>query len=168
MASRSHSTHSARAFTLIEIVVVLALFVAIGGLSLIVSMDTFRSYTFKDERNLIVSALHKARSQAVSNMCFGSGCIDGKPHGVKVLTVGGVYHYVIFQGATYAGRTPAVDEVLVSDHPTTVLAGFEEVVFMPLSGNGSTSPRTLSVSETGGTNSSVITVGAEGQITWTR
>ncbi len=155
-----------RGFTLIEILVVMGMLAIVGGFGLIVSMDSFRNYSFKDERDVIVSALQKARSQSINNMCFGSNCSDGKPHGVKILPG----QYVIFQGPDYIDRDSAVDTVIKSVYAPTVVTGFSEVVFSPLSGNASTSPPgswTVSASDSAGSEGSVITVGPEGEIRWT-
>jgi hypothetical protein len=146
----------------------MSLVIIVGGFSLIVSMDSLRSHSFQDERDLIVNALQKARSQSINNMCFGAGCTDGKPHGVHIMAG----QYVLFQGSSYHDtvQDAALDEVFKSVYAAATVTGFTDVVFSPLSGNASTSPTgvmTLTVSESPGINTSVITVGGEGQILWT-
>ena len=143
------------------------MFAIIGSLGFIVSLDTFRDYSLRDERNLIVSALHKARSQSVNNMCFTAAapCTDGKPHGVRIEAG----QYVIFQGPDFAGRDTAVDEIIKSVYAPAATTGFTEVVFSPLSANAATLPAgtwTLSVSDSMG-NTSVIIISGEGRVTWT-
>ncbi len=70
MASRKISTPKPRAFTLIEAAGRARLLTIVGGLGLIMSMDDFRGYSFRSERDTIVSALEKARSQSISNICL--------------------------------------------------------------------------------------------------
>jgi len=65
-----------RGYTLIEIIVVIALLVMTGALGVVMSMDSFRGYMFRNERDSIVAALQRARSLAVSNICEGAAC-DG-------------------------------------------------------------------------------------------
>jgi prepilin-type N-terminal cleavage/methylation domain-containing protein len=78
-------------FTLIEILVVMAIFVLIAGFALVVSMDSYRSHNFKSEQDLLVAVLLKARSQAMNN-------INQLPHGVYIP----ITHdkYSLFQGST--------------------------------------------------------------------
>lgn len=164
MRSPAASIHKARGFTLIEVLIVIGMLAIVGGMGLVVSMDSFRNYSLKDERDVVVSALQKARSQSINNMCFGPGCTDGKAHGVKILAG----QYVIFQGASYATRNVALDEVQSSVYAAATATGLNEVVFAPLSGNATTLPAgtwTLTVAD--GAGNSVITIGAEGQIRWT-
>ena len=143
---------------MIEIIVVMSLFVIIAGLGLFVSMDTYRGFMFRSERDVVVSLLHKARSQALNNMCFGT-CTGGKPHGVHFAAG----QYTIFQGYTYAGRDVAVDEITVSQNLAATVSPLVDIVFSPLA--ATTTGATFTVTQ--GSNTSVITVGAEGQIQWT-
>lgn len=155
---------SVRAVTLIEIVVVVGLLVVIAALGLMVSMDDYRAQNFHTERDTVVSVLHKARSQAVNNMCFGVGCTDGKAHGVHVANG----EYVVFQGATYATRDVAVDEVITAGDAATVVTGPTDVIFTQLSGMVNVNPvGANSMTITGPNRISVITIGPEGTITWT-
>lgn len=153
-----------RGFSLIEIVVVIGLFSIIAAFGLFVSMDDLRGYRFHTERDVVVSVLHKARSQAVNNMCFGGGCTDGKPHGVHFMAG----QYVIFQGSTYATRDTALDEVVPQEDGATTVTGPTDVIFAQLSGMVTTNPSTAgAVTVAGPSRTSVITVGPEGTITWT-
>jgi len=132
----------------------------VAGFSTIVSMDNYRSYSFSNERDLLVAILHKARNQAINNMCVGALCTDGKPHGVHI-TPGA---YTIFQGATFATRDSAVDEVIQTKAPVTV-TGINDIVFSQLSGNASPVGTTTIADPTN--HSSVISINSEGQISWT-
>ncbi|MDB5189568.1 MAG: hypothetical protein JWL82_525 [Parcubacteria group bacterium] len=157
------SVKSGKGFTLIEMLIVVSLITAVAALGLFVSMDSFRSYHFHNERDTVVSTLQKARSQAMSNMCFGNSCTNGKPHGVYFGTKGS---YVIFQGASYAARDTGVDEVIEAKDAAATITGFTSVVFARLSGDAVTLPQdTLTVTDESG-KVSVITVTPQGRITW--
>jgi prepilin-type N-terminal cleavage/methylation domain-containing protein len=166
MGSRNHSIHkSAKGFTLLEILVVMGLFLIVAGFGLFVSFDSLRGYSFREERDTIISALQKARSQSINNMCFGATCTDGKAHGVYF----GIPHsYVIFQGVTYATRDVALDEVLTARNNVVAVSGATEVDFAPLVGTVVTTPITpMTVTVSDPTHSSVITFGTEGGMSWT-
>jgi len=88
-------------FTLVEIILVLGLLTMLGGFGLFISMDFYRSYSLRASRNTLISTLHKARSQAISN-------IDQAPHGIRIES----NQYTVFEGPTYASRTATLDEVI--------------------------------------------------------
>ena len=155
-------------FTLIEIMMVMAFVAIIGGFTLIVSLDSYREYNFHSDRDLLVSALQRARSQAEGNVCLGASCTDGLPHGVSIHPADHPTDYVIFQtidaNPDYAHRD-ATQDVLIETNPATVFTpGSAEFVFGSLSGNPTT-PGTITLSAAG--HSSTVTIGQEGQITWT-
>jgi len=54
----------------------------ITAFGLVMNMNAFRGFSFRNDRDTMVAALQKARSQAINNICLGTGCTDGKPHGV--------------------------------------------------------------------------------------
>ncbi len=152
-----------RGFTLLEILVVMGLVLMVVAFGLIVSFDDYRGFTFRNERDVVVNVIQKARGQAINNMCFGAGCTDGKPHGVYFGTAGA---YVIFQGTDYASRDTAVDEVIEAKSDAAVLSGMTSVVFNRLRADAvTTGGATLTVSQQG--RDSVITIEPEGRIWWT-
>lgn len=152
-----------RGFTLLEILVVMGLILMVVAFGLIVSFDDYRGFTFRNERDIVVNVIQKARGQAINNMCFGTGCTDGKPHGVHFDHAG---HYIIFQGATYASRDAAVDEIIDAKSDAAVLSGMTDVVFNRLRADAiTTGGSTLTVSQQG--RDSVITIESEGRVWWT-
>ena len=152
-----------KGFTLLEILVVMGLVLMVVAFGLIVSFDDYRGFTFRNERDIIVNVIQKARGQAINNMCFGAGCTDGKPHGVYFGVSG---QYVIFQGADYASRDTAVDEVIEAKDKAAVLSGMTTVVFNRLRADAvTTGGTTLTVSQP--SHTSVITIEPEGRIWWT-
>lgn len=156
----SHKIFTPKGFTLVEILVVIGLLVIVGGLSLITSMEDYRGYGFRGERDTLITLLHKARSQAINNICIGA-CSNGKPHGVH-LEPG---RYIIFQGSGYAAadHDAAVDETTPARNLTISVTG-PDVVFSALA--ATSTPATLTISDGSG-HTSIITIGSEGQILWT-
>ncbi len=163
MASRKTFTPSLAGFTLLEILVVMGLVLMVVAFGLIVSFDDYRGFTFRNERDIVVSVIQKARGQAINNMCFGAGCTDGKAHGVYFGIPG---QYVVFQGASYATRDTAVDEVIEARDKASVLSGMQSVVFGRLRADATTAGgATLTISQPGHT--STITIEPEGRVWWT-
>ena len=91
--------------TLAEVIVVMAILSIVAAISLAVSMDSYRGYAFRGDRDMLVAVLQKARSQAINNICRGSSCTNGKPHGVHFASPG---QYVIFEGTDFADRKSVV------------------------------------------------------------
>lgn len=151
-----------RGFTLLESLVVLSIFTMLGGLGLIVSLDSYRGYAFRGERDTIVRVLAKARSQSLSNVCIGATCTDGKPHGVRIATGG----YTIFQGASYDARESGVDELIASQSSGVSISGGApiDVVFAQLSADVALPQSIMLVDDAG--HSSAISVSAVGRISW--
>ena len=146
-----------RGFTMVEILVVLTLFSVLAASALFVSMETYRGTSFRSDRDLLIAVFQRARAESMNNICRGVGCMDGTPHGVKVLTDGTV---VLFQGAQYVGD-PNTDAVFHLFAATT--SDVAEVVFAPLS--GTTTPATIVLS--GYDHSSTIIISPNGRISWT-
>ncbi len=140
---------------------VLGIMSIVSGFSLFANMDSYRGYAFRGTRDMLVAVLQKARSQSINNMCFGSACTDGKPHGVH-FTPG---QYVIFQGASWAARDAALDEIVKIESANVQVSG-PDIVFAQLSGNASPAGGVITVVDDA-SHSSVISVNGEGQILWT-
>jgi len=148
---------SGAGFTLIEIIVVMGLLTAIAGLASFASFDTWHGYTFRGERNLLISILQEARSQSVNNICLGTGCDDGRPHGVHIEND----KYIIFQGSAYDPADPLNQNIDASNSINH--AGLTDVVFSQLSGSASPSGDIiLSDSQ----RSATISINSEGRINY--
>jgi len=150
-----------RGFTLIEVVIVMAIVAILGGLALILNMDNYRGYIFSGERNTIVNVLQKARSQAINNICLGSGCTDGKPHGAHFEPG----KYIIFQGTAYDPLSTLNEIIKADSSDIQINPSAADVVFSQLSGEVSVAPWTITISDSAGHNNTV-SVNSEGRISW--
>src|ERR1051326_7870488 len=68
-----------RGMTLIEMIVVIAIITILFATGVVMSMEAFRGYTRRSERDVIVSILQRARSRAMANVgqhAWGA-CFDG-------------------------------------------------------------------------------------------
>jgi Tfp pilus assembly protein FimT len=129
----------------------------VGGVGLAVSMDGYRGYAFRAERNILISVLQEARTEAMNN-------INQTPHGVAVVPADYPDGYVVFEGETYATRVTARDRRIPLTHGVSFLPGsLPEVVFGQLS--ASTTPEGAIIVSDGVRNASII-VNREGRISW--
>jgi prepilin-type N-terminal cleavage/methylation domain-containing protein len=149
-------------FTLTEVIITLAIFGALGSLSVIVGFSSYRGFIFREERDTLVMALEMARSQAVNNVCLGSGCSGGKPHGVEIFSG----QYLVFQGNSYAARDSAYDQSLPASSLVSH-SGATEVDFAQVGGQAQTlPPSTPSVILSDANHSAAISINSEGRIDW--
>jgi hypothetical protein len=128
----------------------MGIFTFLASLGLFISMDFYRSYSFRTQSASLVSTLKRARSQAMGN-------INGTPHGVKIATTS----YTLFQGASY-GVDPSYDQTFALDGGVT-RAGLGEVVFTQLTGESNASG---SIQLTEGIHTATISLNYEGRISW--
>ena len=148
--------------TLIEITVVIAILTIIIAFGMTVDFSSFTSDTFLAEESKIVSALERARSRAMANMCVGAGCSDGKRHGFCYDE--SEDSYVIFQGDTC---TTTGSELIPANTNIAENAGTSfpaEIVFEQLTGNASSAPLNIIISD--GTKTDTIEINVEGTINW--
>lgn len=147
-----------RGFTLIEIVITIAIFSMLLGMGLIMSMETFRGTIYRSEEGTIVSLFERARSRAMNN-------INQSSWGVCYIAP----NYVIFKGSSCSA--PAVTDSI--DANTSVASAsnfsskFPTVVFTQLSGTTTApvgSPFNLAVTQD--SRSDVISINNEGTIIW--
>jgi prepilin-type N-terminal cleavage/methylation domain-containing protein len=156
-------------FTLVEMLVVMSLIIAAISLGLFFDFSSFYGYYFHGDRDALITALQHARSEAIANVCRGTSCLDGRPHGVAIRPSDNPNSYVIFQSGAgssdYANRDDEFDVILDSDPTITISGSITEVVFTQLSGNVDTPGNFVLTDATGRT--STIDINSEGQISWT-
>ncbi len=151
-------------FTLIEVMITIFIFAVILGLGLFISFDFYKSFSFRSERDVVLSVIQKARSQSLNN-------IDQTRHGVHFANP---LQYIIFEcnpgsactdytGADTSKNLPPIDPAF----GVTVSGG--DIVFDQLSGNCvsincATNPATITINTNGKTQT--ITINSQGRIDW--
>ncbi|MEK9180393.1 MAG: type II secretion system protein [Patescibacteria group bacterium] len=144
-------TRRKSAFTLIEIIVVLAISAVIFSFTLGVGVDFYQSQALISERDTLLSLLRSARVNAMDN-------INQSDHGISV----GTTTYVVFEGSSYASRNTEFDQGFPHS-PGVVFSGPGEIVFAALEGTPNVSG-TVSISNARGRSD--IAINSEGRISW--
>lgn len=142
---------SKNGFSLIEVIIVLAILVVISGLAFSAGYGLYRSQPLVSEKDSLVSLLRRARAKAMNN-------INQSDHGVFI----GSSKYTVFQGGSYAGRDAELDEEFPRLAGAT-LEGPTEIVFSALEGAANTSG-TIAISTASGRVET--SVNYEGRISW--
>lgn len=106
-----------RGFSLIELLVALAVLAIILALSTGLSFPYYRRQQLLTATSVAVSELRQAQAEAESQL-------DDASHGVKAQTTG----MVRFTGSSYAGRTTSKDKTSLFSFPVSV-SGTTEFVF---------------------------------------
>jgi len=140
-------------FTLTEILVVMGLLAIFASFSMFISMDFYRSFSFRAEKNIAVSVLMKARSKALAN-------VGEKTHGVHFES----NKYVLFQGTPYDPGDSNNEDIFIN--PTVSTSGLIEVTFDQLTGRTTLTPPATTLTIISGVKSVVITINEEGRIEW--
>ncbi len=151
MASPNISRQS-NGFTLVEILITIAILAVIFSLGVFISLDFYKSFSSRSERDTIVSILQKARGQALAN-------IDQLKHGVHFSTI--PTQYILFEGDAYNPGNPG-NSVFDAAAGVTIVGAPIDVIFDQLSGQSS--PITISVQDQ--TGSHAISINAAGRIDW--
>jgi prepilin-type N-terminal cleavage/methylation domain-containing protein len=149
-----------KGFTMIEILVAIAIMAIIFALGLFMSMEMYRGYSRRSERDTLASVLERARSRAMANVHqhMWGACLDGS-------------NYVIFSGQNYANRIDS--ETVPVNSGTTIdasgapafLCSGGGIVFAQLTGD--TIPATAqTITMTQGAITSTISTNVEGRIDW--
>ncbi|KKT41198.1 MAG: hypothetical protein UW30_C0011G0029 [Candidatus Giovannonibacteria bacterium GW2011_GWA2_44_13b] len=141
-------------FSLVEILVVIAILTALAVMGVIVGLDTYSRQSFNSELNDAVALLQRARSQSINN-------IGGTPHGVCFDPTKCPDENILFKGADFATRDANFD-IKIEKSPAVGYSN-SEVVFEQLSGRAlaCAMPCTVSMSGIRDVN---ITINYEGRI----
>lgn len=121
-----HVRHSARGFTLIELIIVTALGTLLVALALPTGLAFYRSVVADDAAGEITVALRTASHDAALGQ-------NDQVHGVKLATSS----ITIFQGASYATRIASADMVVPLISGVSVSGLPSEIVFAKVSGTPS-------------------------------
>ena len=148
-----------------ELLVSLAILVAIASLGLFISIDFYKAYSSRSEQSVVVSVLQKARSESLNN-------INEKRHGVHFQA--NPLKYVIFECAApctaYPGSASS-DQPIDASYNVSLsspTAPFD-VVFDQLNGNcvsSNCATAPLAITLSNGPKTYTINVNSEGQIDW--
>lgn len=149
-----HTSRRDNGFTLIELIIVLAITTTILGVGFFVSLDAYRQHVFQSERTVLVSVLQKARSRALSNMYQSA-------HGVCYEEP----NYIIFRGTTCASGLFGNEEIpsnISLARASRFSNSFPTVIFTPLS--ATTTPTSIALTD--GVRNASIDIKYEGTINW--
>ena len=136
-------------FTLVELLLVLALTFVVGAFTFPMGITFFRAQLLSDTTDLLSDTLRTAQVQAHMQK-------NDSSFGVKALAGS----FVLFEGESYEARTVAEDESFTLP-PTVELSGFDQIIFSKGTGiPDSTHQITLSLVG----NEQIITVNATGVI----
>ena len=140
-----------RGFTLIEIMITVAIFAMLAGLGLLMSFQTYRSSNLQGEVDHVISSLLRARSQAMNN-------IDQTTH--TVCYDSGAKQYLTTEGTC---TTPVNPEIIPSGGNFTITNWpTSGITFEQLTGN--TPGVTMTISD--GIKTRTIATNQYGQINW--
>lgn len=131
-----------RGFTMIEVLIAVALLAIIFSLGLFISFDFYKSYSARSERDTIVSILQKARSLSMNNV---------SQTGHRVQFTDNPLTYTILPENL---AVPASYGIYIASPALPF-----EISFDQLRGSGTAQTITLN-------NGDVITINSEGQISW--
>ena len=137
-----------KGFTLIEILLALAILMLLLGITVPVGWNFFTSSAVQSERDTLISLITRARTYAITNK-------NSAPHGIAISAPS----FTLFQGASYAARAAQFDEPFPRTNSVTI-TGPSELVVTPLSGD--TTPGTFTLSL--GTTSRTVSINSEGMM----
>ncbi|MFA6397613.1 MAG: prepilin-type N-terminal cleavage/methylation domain-containing protein [Candidatus Paceibacterota bacterium] len=138
-------------FTLIEIVITLAILGLLAAVSLPFTIDFYRRYFVTFETRTLVSILRRAENLAMSNNFENKFGVSIQPE-----------HIVIFKGIDFNNRDLIYDETYERNESINI-NGLNEIVFSPVSGKPIQSG-SFTLSE--GQASRTIDVNSEGALNW--
>ena len=139
------------AFTLIEILTAVFVFIIIIAISIPITTDFYRSYAMNAEITSLISVLRRAQSFSMV-----------RPHeghfGVRVENE----KIILFKGEIFSERDSSFDEVHKTSYITSI-TGPSDIVFKPLSGSPSSSSTWIISS---GSYSKTVLVNNHGVVEW--
>ncbi len=163
-------TKTSAGFTLIEVIIVIAIISFVAAFGLTLNINDWDGFSFRSDCDAIINALLLARSRAVNNICLGSDCADGKPHGIYFNNSS--RQIVVFQGDSYNDHDPANEKIELENKSISVFAADEngsvidKVVFEQLSGGlkGGSDLITIKLNDVSSWRTAVIQINKVGRI----
>ncbi len=137
--------------TIIEVVIVIALFGLLIAVGLPFGIDSYRNYLLTSETRNAVSILRRAQNLALANTYESS-------YGVALQEDG----FILFQGTSFVSRNPGFDETYIRSSSITV-SGLDEIVFLQISGSPIVSATTTL---SNGVTSQKIYINEHGTLYW--
>lgn len=140
-----------KAFTLIELLLVIAGIAALGALTAPIGVRFLQGQILDETANGILETLRRSQNSAIyqkNDSAFGVAFFPG--------------NYVLFQGNSYASRAASADEIFELGGNTSV-SGITEVVFSKLTGLPSVSG-ILTINLSSISDSRNISISPEGKI----
>lgn len=138
-----------KGFTLIEILLVLGLVSGLAALTMPIGLTFYRNQIVDENGRDIAAAIHRARSQAMSQK-------NDAPFGVALFPGS----YVLFEGPSYASRNAANDEIFPLPGGLS-LSGLTEIVY---SKPGGTTTASGIITVSSASTNTTITVNQQGMI----
>ena len=142
-------------FTLVEIIIVIAIVGLILSFGMGIDLSAFNRNTFQAEEATIVSVLERARSRAMANL-------SDDAHGVCYVDP----NYVIFQEDDGCDETAPASELIPANVDIATTSDFSDfpVVFNRLA--GTVTGATIDIEVKDGIKSAHIIISNEGTINW--
>ena len=141
-----------KGFTLIELLIVMTVIAIITLIAAGISVGFFSRNQLADQSEQLISVLRVAQSRTVAGYADGSW-------GVHLTSS----TYTLFQGANYAGRSTAYDEVHTLPEGITA-SGLSDVIFTIRTGETSNTG-TITLTDVASGITKTITINANGRVT---
>ena len=122
MKSLTTSRTNKDGFTLIEILITLALVGVVIAFGSVVNLDFYTREDRLNEQTTLESILQKARSDAMNN-------VNATNHGIHIESGA----YIIFDSNPYDPSEP--NNQIIERNPNIIISGLQNIVFKQLSGN---------------------------------
>lgn len=144
-------------FTLLEMIIVIALVGVVAAFSVGASMDSIARSSVTQERDLFVTLLLRgARSASLAN-------VKGVSHGIQIDNTN--HEYILFDGTTYSSGAATNRHIPYTNNKLSVSnTGGNTIIFEQLSGAVTTGAGTITLSN--GVQSQTIVIRNSGQIDW--
>ncbi|MEN9582419.1 MAG: hypothetical protein RL641_373 [Candidatus Parcubacteria bacterium] len=140
-----------KAFTLLEVLIVMAIVGIMAAATLPYTAKSYKHYIKTVETKNLISVLRRAQSMAMANTLESN-------YGVKISSTSAI----LFKGTSYATHDAQYDENYPISSTVTISAP-SEIVFEKISGRPAT---TATITITSDNKTQKIIVGREGNIDW--